>query len=122
MATTLEATQGGISSQSPAHARSYPFEIAFVWELTTEPVVLPLGCLQGGEELKNPFVMAFMRGLGVISGSPPRGPQRTVGEAARVRVAPDSLGTHATGVRPSTLENLSTSERKRARYKLPRGS
>ena len=25
------------------------FEIAFVWELTKETTVLPLGCLQGGE-------------------------------------------------------------------------
>ena len=27
---------------------SHIFEVAFVWELTNETVVLPLGCLQGG--------------------------------------------------------------------------
>jgi len=26
----------------------YLFEVAFVWELTKETIVLPLGCLQGG--------------------------------------------------------------------------
>ena len=28
--------------------RCYLFEVAFVWELTQETTVLPLGCLQGG--------------------------------------------------------------------------
>jgi len=28
--------------------RCYLFEVAFVWELTKETIVLPLGCLQGG--------------------------------------------------------------------------
>ena len=28
--------------------RCYLFEVAFVWELTRETIVLPLGCLQGG--------------------------------------------------------------------------
>ena len=32
---------------SIAH-RCYLFEVAFVWELTKETIVLPLGCLQGG--------------------------------------------------------------------------
>ena len=49
--STLEATQGQISSQSPTDAtskRCYLFEVAFVWELTKETIHLPLGCLQGG--------------------------------------------------------------------------
>jgi len=29
--------------------RCYLFEVAFEWELTKETIVLPLGCLQGGE-------------------------------------------------------------------------
>jgi len=28
--------------------RCYLFEVAFVWELAKETIVLPLGCLQGG--------------------------------------------------------------------------
>jgi len=28
--------------------RCYFFEVAFVWELTKETIVLPLGCLHGG--------------------------------------------------------------------------
>ena len=28
----------------------YLFEVAFVWELTKETIVFPLGCLQGGEQ------------------------------------------------------------------------
>jgi len=38
---TLEVTHGQILSQSPT-------EVAFVWELSKETVVLPLVCLQGG--------------------------------------------------------------------------
>ena len=47
---TLEVTQGQISSQSPTDTTSscYLFEVAFVWELTKETIVLSLGCLQGG--------------------------------------------------------------------------
>ena len=44
---TLEATQGQIF-KSISH-RCYLFDAAFLWELTTEIVDLPLGCLQGGE-------------------------------------------------------------------------
>ena len=32
----------------PISHRCYLFEVAFVWELTRETIVLPLGCLQGG--------------------------------------------------------------------------
>ena len=32
--------------------RCYLFAVAFVWELNEETIVLPLGCLQGGEESK----------------------------------------------------------------------
>ena len=46
LAATLEATQGQISSQFPTNAT---FEAAFVWELTKETIVLPMGCIQGGE-------------------------------------------------------------------------
>ena len=28
--------------------RCHLFEVAFVWELTIQPIHLPLGCLQGG--------------------------------------------------------------------------
>jgi len=44
--STLEVTQGQILSQI-SH-RCYLSEVAFVWELTKETIVLPLGCLQGG--------------------------------------------------------------------------
>ena len=37
----------GSNLKSIAH-RCYLFEVAFVWELTKETIVLPLGCLQGG--------------------------------------------------------------------------
>ena len=37
----------GANLKSISH-RCYLFEVAFVWELTKETVVLPLGCLQGG--------------------------------------------------------------------------
>ena len=43
---TLEVTQGQILSQPPL------FEVAFVWGLTKETIVLPLGFLQGGEALE----------------------------------------------------------------------
>ena len=33
--------------------RCYLFEVAFVWELTKETIVLPLGCLQGGEPFES---------------------------------------------------------------------
>ena len=42
--TILEVTQGQMSISH----RCYLFEVAFVWELTKETIVLPLGCLQGG--------------------------------------------------------------------------
>ena len=38
---------GGANLKSISH-RCYLFEVAFVWELTKETIVLPLGCLQGG--------------------------------------------------------------------------
>ena len=37
----------GTNLKSISH-RCYLFEVAFVWELTKETIVLPLGCLQGG--------------------------------------------------------------------------
>jgi len=37
----------GANLESISH-RCCLFEIAFVWELTKETIVLPLGCLQGG--------------------------------------------------------------------------
>ena len=37
----------GANLESISH-RCYIFEEAFVWELTKENIVLPLGCLQGG--------------------------------------------------------------------------
>ena len=37
----------GANLKSISH-RCYLFEVAFVWELTNETIVLPLGCLQGG--------------------------------------------------------------------------
>jgi len=37
----------GANLKSISH-RCYLFEVAFVWELTKETIVLPLGCLQGG--------------------------------------------------------------------------
>ena len=37
----------GANLNSISH-RCYLFEVAFVWELTKETIVLPLGCLQGG--------------------------------------------------------------------------
>ena len=33
--------------------RCHLFEVAFVWELTKETIHLPLGCLQGGSDVKN---------------------------------------------------------------------
>ena len=40
--------------------RCYLFEIALVWELTEETIVLHLGCLQGGEDLDwcRPYITA----------------------------------------------------------------
>jgi hypothetical protein len=46
---TLRATQGQIF-KSISH-RCYLFEVAFAWELTSETIVLPVGCIQGGEEI-----------------------------------------------------------------------
>jgi len=37
----------GANLKSTSH-RCYLFEVAFVWELTKETIVLPLGCLQDG--------------------------------------------------------------------------
>jgi len=37
----------GATLKSISH-RCYLFEVAFVWELTKETIVLPMGCLQGG--------------------------------------------------------------------------
>jgi len=37
----------GANLMSISH-RCYLFQVAFVWELTKETIVLPLGCLQGG--------------------------------------------------------------------------
>ena len=37
----------GANLKSISH-RCYLFEVAFVWELSKETIVLPLGCLQGG--------------------------------------------------------------------------
>ena len=45
--STLEATQGQISSQSPTDDTSGR-EVAIEWDLTTQTMFLPLGCLQGG--------------------------------------------------------------------------
>ena len=42
---------GNLKSISP---RCYLFEVAFVWELTKETIVLPLGCLQGGVRRSRP--------------------------------------------------------------------
>jgi len=39
----------GANLKSTSH-RYYLFEIAFVWQLTKETIVLPLGCHQGGAE------------------------------------------------------------------------
>ena len=50
----LEATQGQILSQI-SH-RYYLFEVAFVWELTKETIVLPLGVLQGGGGWRNSWL------------------------------------------------------------------
>ena len=44
--TSLKVTHGQIFSQLPY--KCYLEEEAFVWELTQETIVLPLGCLQGG--------------------------------------------------------------------------
>ena len=44
--TTLEVTQGA-NLKSISH-RCHPILVAFVWKLTKETIVLPLGCLQGG--------------------------------------------------------------------------
>ena len=52
---TLEATQGQICSQSPTYANL--LGVAFVWELTRETIVLPLGCLQGGDASNKPPYM-----------------------------------------------------------------
>jgi len=50
---TLEATQGQILSQSPTDA------VAFVWELTKETIVLPLGCLRAdGSSMKRERLLA----------------------------------------------------------------
>jgi len=40
----------GANLKSISH-RCYLFEVAFVWELTTETIDLPLGCPQGGPEV-----------------------------------------------------------------------
>ena len=37
----------GANLKSIPH-RCYLFEVAFVWELTSKTIILPLGCLQGG--------------------------------------------------------------------------
>ena len=44
--STLEASQGQILSQSPTDA------IEFVWKLSKETIILPLGCLQGGNQAR----------------------------------------------------------------------
>jgi len=38
----------GANLKSISHG-CYLFEVAFVWDLTNETLVLPLGCLQGGQ-------------------------------------------------------------------------
>ena len=38
----------GANLKSISH-RCYLLKVAFVWELTEETIVLPLGCLQGGD-------------------------------------------------------------------------
>ena len=43
---TLEATQG--KTLRPISHRYHPILVSFVWELTTETIDLPMGCLQGG--------------------------------------------------------------------------
>ena len=60
---TLEVTQGQILSHSPTDA------IAFVWELTKETIVLPLGCLQGGRRRRRCSHQRGSRDAG-----PPEGP------------------------------------------------
>jgi len=34
--------------------RCHLFEVAFIWELTQETIILPLGRLQGGDETSGP--------------------------------------------------------------------
>jgi len=47
----------GANLKSISH-RCHLFEVAFVWELTKEPIHLPLGCLQGGVQSPIFFVTA----------------------------------------------------------------
>jgi len=49
--STLEVNLKSISH------KCYLFEVAFVWELTEETIVLPLGCLQGGDD---PFCSSLL--------------------------------------------------------------
>ena len=46
----------GANLKSISH-KCYLFEVAFVWELTEETIVLPLGCLQGGDD---PFCSSLL--------------------------------------------------------------
>ena len=43
----------GATLESISHS-CHPILVAFVWELTRETIVLPLGCLQGGLSLQSP--------------------------------------------------------------------
>jgi len=53
----------GANLKSISH-RCYLFEVAFVWELTQETIVLPMGCLQGGRRLDSSVQRLFVsRGL-----------------------------------------------------------
>jgi len=57
----------GANLKSISH-RCYLLEVAFVWELTKETIVLPLGCLQGG--LPRASSPARSRGTSTIRSRP----------------------------------------------------
>ena len=52
----------GANLKSISH-RCYLFEVAFVWELTNDTIVLPLGCLQGGKRTHARDALAAKWGL-----------------------------------------------------------
>ena len=81
--------------------RCYLFEVAFIWELTKDTIVLPMGCLQGDTEPRNakrqtqrpepetrnlrPSIMArvYLCALGSIDATNPQGPLKSTGFAFR---------------------------------------
>jgi len=77
--------------------RCHLFEVAIVWELTKETIVMPMGCLQGGETLCRMARNAKKHGM--IGGGKPRGGWHTE-QAAVPQRAPSHAAYGGTGHSP----------------------